>query len=125
MGKASDRDSLVGLLDPWWAQGLGLVDPSSPEAGSAAARVSTGQRHLLDTIAAVSTAVAHHSSTTRTDGRLAVRARGDLAGVDRPLTAPATGAATGPAWSRSRPPRHRAQAGWSRWRRHRRSPTGW
>ena len=92
MGKASDRDSLVRLLAPVVeAQGLDLEDVVVTQAGKRRQlRVVVDQDGgiSLDTVAAVSTAVAAQLDDTDAMGGSPYVLVVTSPGVDRPLTAP-------------------------------------
>ena len=92
MGKASDRDSLVRLLAPVVeAQGLDLEDVVVTQAGKRRQlRVVVDQDGgiSLDTVAAVSTAVAAQLDDTDAMGGSPYVLEVTSPGVDRPLTAP-------------------------------------
>jgi len=92
MGKASDRDSLVRLLAPVVeAQGLDLEDVVVTQAGKRRQlRVVVDQDGgiSLDTVAAVSTAVAAQLDDSDTMGGSPYVLEVTSPGVDRPLTAP-------------------------------------
>ena len=92
MGKASDRDSLVRLLAPVVeAQGLDLEDVVVTQAGKRRQlRVVVDQDGgiSLDTVAAVSTAVAAQLDDSDAMGGSPYVLEVTSPGVDRPLTAP-------------------------------------
>ena len=92
MGKASDRDSLVRLLAPVVeAQGLDLEDVVVTQAGRRRQlRVVVDQDGgiSLDTVAAVSTAVAAQLDDSDAMGGSPYVLEVTSPGVDRPLTAP-------------------------------------
>ena len=92
MGKASDRDSLVRLLAPVVeAQGLDLEDVVVTQAGKRRQlRVIVDQDGgiSLDTVAAVSTAVAAQLDDSDAMGGSPYVLEVTSPGVDRPLTAP-------------------------------------
>ena len=92
MGKASDRDSLVRLLAPVVeAQGLDLEDIVVTQAGKRRQlRVVVDQDGgiSLDTVAAVSTAVAAQLDDSDAMGGSPYVLEVTSPGVDRPLTAP-------------------------------------
>jgi ribosome maturation factor RimP len=92
MGKASDRDSLVRLLTPVVeAQGLDLEDVVVTQAGKRRQlRVVVDQDGgiSLDTVAAVSTAVAAQLDVSDAMGGSPYVLEVTSPGVDRPLTAP-------------------------------------
>jgi len=92
MGKASDRDSLVRLLSPVVeAQGLDLEDVVVTQAGKRRQlRVVVDQDGgiSLDTVAAVSTAVAAQLDDSDAMGGSPYVLEVTSPGVDRPLTAP-------------------------------------
>ena len=92
MGKASDRDSLVRLLSPVVeAQGLDLEDVVVTQAGKRRQlRVVVDQDGgiSLDTVAAVSTAVAAQLDDSYAMGGSPYVLEVTSPGVDRPLTAP-------------------------------------
>jgi ribosome maturation factor RimP len=92
MGKASDRDSLVMLLTPVVeAQGLDLEDVVVTQAGKRRQlRVVVDQDGgiSLDTVAAVSTAVAAQLDDSDAMGGSPYVLEVTSPGVDRPLTAP-------------------------------------
>jgi ribosome maturation factor RimP len=92
MGKASDRDSLVRLLTPVVeAQGLDLEDVVVTQAGKRRQlRVVVDQDGgiSLDTVAAVSTAVAAQLDDSDAMGGSPYVLEVTSPGVDRPLTAP-------------------------------------
>ena len=92
MGKASDRDSLVRLLEPVVeAQGLDLEDVVVTQAGKRRQlRVVIDQDGgiSLDTVAAVSTAVAAQLDDSDAMGGSPYVLEVTSPGVDRPLTAP-------------------------------------
>ena len=92
MGKASDRDSLVRLLAPVVeAQGLDLEDLVVTQAGKRRQlRVVVDQDGgiSLDTVAAVSTAVAAQLDDSDAMGGSPYVLEVTSPGVDRPLTAP-------------------------------------
>jgi ribosome maturation factor RimP len=92
MGKASDRDSLVRLLAPVVeAQGLDLEDVVVSQAGKRRQlRVVVDQDGgiSLDTVAAVSTAVAAQLDDSDAMGGSPYVLEVTSPGVDRPLTAP-------------------------------------
>jgi ribosome maturation factor RimP len=92
MGKASDRDSLVRLLSPVVeAQGLDLEDVVVTQAGKRRQlRVVVDQDGgiPLDTVAAVSTAVAAQLDDSDAMGGSPYVLEVTSPGVDRPLTAP-------------------------------------
>jgi ribosome maturation factor RimP len=92
MGKASDRDSLVSLLAPVVeAQGLDLEDVVVTQAGKRRQlRVVVDQDGgiSLDTVAAVSTAVAAQLDDSDAMGGSPYVLEVTSPGVDRPLTAP-------------------------------------
>jgi ribosome maturation factor RimP len=92
MGKASDRDSLVRLLTPVVeAQGLDLEDVVVTQAGTRRQlRVVVDQDGgiSLDTVAAVSTAVAAQLDDSDAMGGSPYVLEVTSPGVDRPLTAP-------------------------------------
>ncbi len=83
MSKASDRDSLVRLLEPVVAaEGLDLEDVVITPAGKRRLLRVVVDRDGgigLDTVAAVSTAVSGRAGRARPDGQLAVRPGGQLA----------------------------------------------
>jgi ribosome maturation factor RimP len=92
MGTASDRDSLVRLLTPVVeAQGLDLEDVVVTQAGKRRQlRVVVDQDGgiSLDTVAAVSTAVAAQLDDSDAMGGSPYVLEVTSPGVDRPLTAP-------------------------------------
>ncbi len=92
MGKTSDRDSLVRLLAPVVeAQGLDLEDVVVTQAGKRRQlRVVVDQDGgiSLDTVAAVSTAVAAQLDDSDAMGGSPYVLEVTSPGVDRPLTAP-------------------------------------
>jgi ribosome maturation factor RimP len=92
MGKASDRDSLVRLLAPVVeAQGLDLEDVVVTQAGKRRQLRVVVDRDggiSLDTVAAVSTAVAAQLDDTDAMGGSPYVLEVTSPGVDRPLTAP-------------------------------------
>ena len=92
MGKASDRDSLVRLLAPVVeAQGLDLEDVVVTQAGKRRQlRVVVDQDGgiSLDTVAAVSTAVAAQLDDSDAMGGSPYVLEVTSPGVERPLTAP-------------------------------------
>jgi ribosome maturation factor RimP len=92
VGKASDRDSLVRLLAPVVeAQGLDLEDVVVTQAGKRRQlRVVVDQDGgiSLDTVAAVSTAVAAQLDDSDAMGGSPYVLEVTSPGVDRPLTAP-------------------------------------
>lgn len=92
MGKASDRDSLVRLLAPVVeAQGLDLEDVVVTQAGKRRQlRVVVDQDGgiSLDTVAAVSSAVAAQLDDSDAMGGSPYVLEVTSPGVDRPLTAP-------------------------------------
>ncbi|MDQ1599159.1 MAG: ribosome maturation factor RimP [Actinomycetota bacterium] len=92
MGKASDRDSLVRLLAPVVeSQGLDLEDVVVTQAGKRRQlRVVVDQDGgiSLDTVAAVSTAVAAQLDDSDAMGGSPYVLEVTSPGVDRPLTAP-------------------------------------
>ena len=92
MGKASDRDSLLRLLAPVVeAQGLDLEDVVVTQAGKRRQlRVVVDQDGgiSLDTVAAVSTAVAAQLDDSDAMGGSPYVLEVTSPGVDRPLTAP-------------------------------------
>jgi ribosome maturation factor RimP len=92
MGKASDRDSLVRLLAPVVeAQGLDLEDVVVTQAGKRRQLrvvVDKDGGISLDTVAAVSTAVAAQLDDTDSMGGSPYVLEVTSPGVDRPLTAP-------------------------------------
>jgi ribosome maturation factor RimP len=92
VGKASDRDSLVRLLAPVVeAQGLDLEDVVITQAGKRRQlRVVVDQDGgiSLDTVAAVSTAVAAQLDDSDAMGGSPYVLEVTSPGVDRPLTAP-------------------------------------
>ena len=92
MGKTSDRDSLVRLLSPVVeAQGLDLEDVVVTQAGKRRQlRVVVDQDGgiSLDTVAAVSTAVAAQLDDSDAMGGSPYVLEVTSPGVDRPLTAP-------------------------------------
>ena len=92
MGKASDRDSLVRMLAPVVeAQGLDLEDVVVTQAGKRRQlRVVVDQDGgiSLDTVAAVSTAVAAQLDDSDAMGGSPYVLEVTSPGVDRPLTAP-------------------------------------
>jgi ribosome maturation factor RimP len=92
VGKASDRDSLVRLLAPVVeAQGLDLEDVVVSQAGKRRQlRVVVDQDGgiSLDTVAAVSTAVAAQLDDSDAMGGSPYVLEVTSPGVDRPLTAP-------------------------------------
>ena len=92
MGKASDRDSLVRLLAPVVeAQGLDLEDVVVTQAGKRRQlRVVVDQDGgiSLDTVAAVSTAVAAQLDDSDAMGGSPYVLEVTSPGVDRPLTVP-------------------------------------
>jgi ribosome maturation factor RimP len=92
MGKSSDRDSLVRLLAPVVeAQGLDLEDVVVTQAGKRRQlRVVVDQDGgiSLDTVAAVSTAVAAQLDDSDAMGGSPYVLEVTSPGVDRPLTAP-------------------------------------
>ena len=95
MGKASDRDSLVRLLAPVVeAQGLDLEDVVVTQAGKRRQlRVVVDQDGgiSLDTVAAVSTAVAAQLDDSDAMGGSPYVLAVTSPGVDRPLPAPRPG----------------------------------
>jgi ribosome maturation factor RimP len=92
MGKASDRDSLVRLLAPVVeAQGLDLEDVVVTQAGKRRQLrvvVDKDGGISLDTVAAVSTAVAAQLDDSDAMGGSPYVLEVTSPGVDRPLTAP-------------------------------------
>ena len=92
MGKASDRDSLVRLLAPVVeAQGLDLEDVVLTQAGKRRQLrvvVDKDGGISLDTVAAVSTAVAAQLDDSDAMGGSPYVLEVTSPGVDRPLTAP-------------------------------------
>jgi ribosome maturation factor RimP len=92
MGKASDRDSLVRLLAPVVeAQGLDLEDVVVTQAGKRRQLRVVVDRDggiSLDTVAAVSTAVAAQLDDSDAMGGSPYVLEVTSPGVDRPLTAP-------------------------------------
>jgi ribosome maturation factor RimP len=92
MGKASDRDSLVRLLAPVVeAQGLDLEDVVVTQAGKRRQLRVVVDRDggiSLDTVAAVSTAVAAQLDDSDALGGSPYVLEVTSPGVDRPLTAP-------------------------------------
>jgi len=92
MGKASDRDSLVRLLSPVVeAQGLDLEDVVVTQAGKRRQLrvvVDKDGGISLDTVAAVSTAVAAQLDDSDAMGGSPYVLEVTSPGVDRPLTAP-------------------------------------
>jgi ribosome maturation factor RimP len=92
MGKTSDRDSLVRLLAPVVeAQGLDLEDVVVTQAGKRRQLRVVVDRDggiSLDTVAAVSTAVAAQLDDSDAMGGSSYVLEVTSPGVDRPLTAP-------------------------------------